>query len=173
MGFNKSNRLATGSSKCNGQQRFVFRYIDLILFFGVGFQRILAQNPCEPTRLPYPAWSGVCTGLTPERKGEQATAKTETYYKSVRYLAENAGSMQVVQGDGNPKTGHQLDRSEHFQLFLHCLGLPSQIPAKQWVWDTGPFFGIRRQRVFLRSHLDTGVPPSGITPGNEVWGPLI
>ena len=94
-------------------------------------------------------------------------------FKSVRYLAENAGSMQVVQGDGNPKTGHQLDRSEHFQLFLHCLGLPSQIPAKQWVWDTGPFFGIRRQRVFLRRHLDTGVPPSGITPGNEVWGPLI
>ena len=34
-------------------------------------------------------------------------------------------------------------------------------------------FGIRRQRVFLRSHLDTGVPPSGITPGDEVWGPLI
>ena len=81
--------------------------------------------------------------------------------------------MQNVQGDGNPKTGHQLDHSEDFQLFLHCLGLPNQIPAKHWVWDAAPFFGIRRQRVFLRSHLDTGVPPSGITPGDEAWGPLI
>ena len=60
-------------------------------------------------------------------------------FNSVRYLAENAGSMQAVQGDRNPKTGHHLDHSEHFQLFLHCLGLPNQIPAKQWVWDAGPF----------------------------------
>ena len=94
-------------------------------------------------------------------------------FNSVRYLAENAGSMQVVQGDRNLKTGHQLDHSEHFQLFLHCLGLSNKLPAKEWLWDTGPFFGIRRQRVFLRSHLDTCLPPSGITPGDEVWGPLI
>ena len=102
-----------------------------------------------------------------------AISKSFFGFNSVRYLAENAGSMQVVQGDRNLKTGHQLDQSEHFQLFLHCLGLSNKLPAKQWVWDAGPFFGIRRQRVFLRSHLDTGAPPSGITPGDEVWGPLI
>ena len=81
--------------------------------------------------------------------------------------------MQVVQCDRNLKTGHQLDHSEHFQLFLHCLGLSNKLPAKQWLWDAGPYFGIRRQRVFLRSHLDTGVPPAGIPPGDDRWGPLI
>ena len=35
-------------------------------------------------------------------------------FNSVRYLAENAGSMQAVQGDRNLKTGHHLDHSEHF-----------------------------------------------------------
>ena len=67
-------------------------------------------------------------------------------FKSVRYLAENAGSMQVVQGDGNLNAGHPLERSEHFQLFLYCLGLSSQIPTKHWVWDTSSLYGIRRQR---------------------------
>ena len=93
-------------------------------------------------------------------------------FDSVRYLTENAGSMQVVQSDRKPKTGHQLDQSEHFQLFLYCLGLPNEIPAEKWVWDTGPHYGIKRQRVFLRSHLDTTVPLSGPPPGNDAWGPL-
>ena len=94
-------------------------------------------------------------------------------FKSVRYLAENAGSMQAVQGGGDKKAGHPLERSEHFQLFLYCLGLPRQIPTKHWVWDTSSFFGIRRQRVFLRSHLDTGTPVPNSPPGNEQWGPLL
>ena len=53
-----------------------------------------------------------------------------------RYLAENADSMQAVQGGSNMNAGHPLERSEHFQLFLYCLGLPCQIPTKHWVWDT-------------------------------------
>ena len=94
-------------------------------------------------------------------------------FESVRYLAENAGSMQAVQGGSNMKAGHPLERSEHFQLFLYCLGLPRQIPTKHWVWDTSSLFGIRRQRVFLRSHLDTGTPVPNGPPGNEQWGPLL
>ena len=139
---------------------------------------LISGSPCQD--LTYAGYLNGLLGLTGKRSMlffvvYVVLCHTQKLFgfESVRYLAENAGSMQVVQGDGNPKTGHPLERSEHFQLFLHCLGLPSQIPTKQWVWDTGPFFGIRRQRVFLRSHLDTAVPPSGITPGNEVWGPLI
>ena len=86
-------------------------------------------------------------------------------FGAVRYLAENAGSMQAVQGDRKMKAGHPLERSEHFQLFLYCLGLPRQMPIKHWVWDTSSFFGIRRQRVFLRSHLDTGIPIPNSPPG--------
>ena len=64
--------------------------------------------------------------------------------------------------------GHPLERSEHFQLFLYCLALPRQIPTKHWVWDTSSWFGIRRQRVFLRSHLNTGTPvPNGLLATNS------
>ena len=73
----------------------------------------------------------------------------------VRYLTENAGSMQTVQTDRKPKAAQQLEHSEHFQMFLYCLGLSSKQPVKQWIWDTSPYYGIQRKRVFLRSHLDT------------------
>jgi hypothetical protein len=139
---------------------------------------LISGSPCQD--LTYAGYLNGLLGLTGKRSMlffvvYVVLCHTQKLFgfNSVRYLAENAGSMQAVQGDRNLKTGHHLDHSEHFQLFLHCLDLPNQIPAKQWVWDAGPFFGIRRQRVFLRSHLDTGVPPSGITPGDEVWGPLI
>ena len=139
---------------------------------------LISGSPCQD--LTYAGYLNGLLGLTGKRSMlffvvYVVLCHTQKLFgfNSVRFLAENAGSMQAVQGDRKLKTGHHLDHSEHFQLFLHCLGLPNQIPAKQWVWDAGPFFGIRRQRVFLRSHLDTGIPPSGITPGDEVWGSLI
>ena len=48
-------------------------------------------------------------------------------YDAVRFLTENAGSMQVVQRNPKHKTGYQLDQSEHFQMFIHCLGLPTTV----------------------------------------------
>ena len=139
---------------------------------------LISGSPCQD--LTYAGYLNGLLGLTGKRSMlffvvYVVLCHTQKLFgfKSVRYLAENAGSMQAVQGDGNLKTGHPLERSEHFQLFLHCLGLSSQIPTKQWVWNTSSLYGIRRQRVFLRSHLDTGTPLAGITPGNELWGPLI
>ena len=38
---------------------------------------------------------------------------------------------------------------------------------------TSAWYGIRRKRVFLRSHLDTDVPVATPPPGDERWGPLI
>ena len=139
---------------------------------------LISGSPCQD--LTYAGYLNGLLGLTGKRSMLffvvyvlLCHAQKLFGFKYVRYLAENAGSMQVVQGDGNLKTGHPLERSEHFQLFLHCLGLSSQIPTERWVWDTSSLYGIRRQRVFLRSHLDTGTPPPGSTPGNELWGPLI
>ena len=94
-------------------------------------------------------------------------------YDAVRFLTENAGSMQVVQRNPKHKTGYQLDQSEHFQMFIHCLGLPTNIPTNQWIWDASTFYGVRRKRVFFRSHLDTAAPVTSPPPGNEEWGPLI
>ena len=139
---------------------------------------LISGSPCQD--LTYAGYLNGLLGLTGKRSMlffvvYVVLCHTQKLFgfKSVRYLAENAGSMQAAQGDGNLKTGHPLERSEHFQLFLQCLGLSSQIPTKQWVWNTSSLYGIRRQRVFLRSHLDTGTPLAGITPGNELWGPLI
>ena len=139
---------------------------------------LIAGSPCQD--LTFAGYLNGLLGLTGKRSMLFFVVYVVVYhlqklfgFNAVRYLAENAGSMQVVQCDRNLKTGHQLDHSEHFQLFLHCLGLSNKLPAKQWLWDAGPYFGIRRQRVFLRSHLDTGVPPAGIPPGDDRWGPLI
>ena len=54
-----------------------------------------------------------------------------------------------------PKGIQRLEQSEHFQMFLYCLGLPTKQPTNRWVWDTSPYYGIQRKRVFLRSHMDT------------------
>ena len=106
---------------------------------------LISGSPCQD--LTYAGYLNGLLGLTGKRSMlffvvYVVLCHTQKLFgfNSVRYLAENAGSMQTVQGEGNLKTGHQLDHSEHFQLFLHCLGLPNQIPAKQWVWDAGPFF---------------------------------
>ena len=105
---------------------------------------LISGSPCQD--LTYAGYLNGLLGLTGKRSMlffvvYVVLCHTQKLFgfNSVRYLAENAGSMQAVQGDRNPKTGHHLDHSEHFQLFLHCLGLPNQIPAKQWVWDAGPF----------------------------------
>ena len=94
-------------------------------------------------------------------------------FDAVRFLTENAGSMQVVNPDRKSNDGQTLEQSEHFRMFLYCLGLFNKLPVRQWIWDTSPFYGIRRKRVFLRSHLDTAVPLSEPAPGDEIWGPLI
>ena len=79
----------------------------------------------------------------------------------------------MVQCDHKSNTGYQLDQSEHFQMFLYCLGLPNKFPSKQWTWDASVFYGIRRKRVSFRSHLDPAVPLTSPPPGDEAWGPLI
>ena len=94
-------------------------------------------------------------------------------FDAVRFLTENAGSMQIVQRDRKPNARQSLEQSEHFQMFLYCLGLLNKQPVKQWIWDTSSFYGIRRKRVFLRSHLDTAMPIADPAPGDDTWGPLI
>ena len=91
----------------------------------------------------------------------------------IRYLTENAGSMQIVQTDRKPKGMQRLEQSEHFQMFLYCLGLPSKQPTNRWVWDTGPYYGIQRKRVFLRSHMDTEKLASVPLTFIDEWGPLV
>ena len=69
----------------------------------------------------------------------------------------------------------RLEQSEHFQMFLYCLGLPSKQPTNRWVWDTSPYYGIQRRRVFLRSHMDTEelaiVPLTRSAPFLDGMGP--
>ena len=93
--------------------------------------------------------------------------------ESIRYLTENAGSMQIVQTDRKPKGMQRLEQSEHFQMFLYCLGLPSKQPTSRWVWDTSPYYGIQRKRVFLRSHMDTEELASVPLTFLDEWGPLV
>ena len=93
--------------------------------------------------------------------------------EAIRYLTENAGSMQIVQTDRKPKGMQRLEQSEHFQMFLYCLGLPSKQPTSRWVWDTSPYYGIQRKRVFLRSHMDTEELVSVPLTFPDEWGPLV
>ena len=121
---------------------------------------VVAGSPCQD--LTYAGYLNGLLGLTGQRSmlffvvylvilHLQKLFGTE----SIRYLTENAGSMQIVQTDRKPKAMQRLEQSEHFQMFLYCLGLPSKQPTNQWVWDTSPYYGIQRRRVFLRSHMDT------------------
>ena len=71
------------------------------------------------------------------------------------------------------KISYQLDQSEHFPMFLYCLGLPTNAPSKQWIWDASVYYGVRRKRVFFRSHMDTVTPITSPPPGDDEWGPLI
>lgn len=139
---------------------------------------LIAGSPCQD--LTYAGYLNGLLGLT----GKRSMLFFVVYvvlchlqklfgFDSVRFLTENAGSMQVVKCDRKPNAGHTLDQSEHFQMFLYCLGLANKLPVKKWIWDTSLFYGIRRKRVFFRSHLDTAVPPSDSAPGDELWGPLI
>ena len=139
---------------------------------------LIAGSPCQD--LTYAGYLNGLLGLTGNRSMlffvvyvVLSQLQTLFGFNSVRFLTENAGSMQTVENKRKPNSGPQLEQSEHFQLFLYCLGLPTNVPANAWLWDTGPYYGIRRQRVFLRSHMDTAIPPTRPVPGDEVWGPLV
>ena len=139
---------------------------------------VVAGSPCQD--LTYAGYLNGLLGLTGQRSmlffvvylvilHLQKLFGTE----SIRYLTENAGSMQIVHTDRRPKAMQRLEQSEHFQMFLYCLGLPSKQPTNQWVWDTSPYYGIQRRRVFLRSHMDTeelAIVPLTFLDG---WGPLV
>ena len=139
---------------------------------------VVAGSPCQD--LTYAGYLNGLLGLTGQRSmlffvvylvilHLQKLFGTE----SIRYLTENAGSMQIVQTDRKPKAMQRLEQSEHFQMFLYCLGLPSKQPTNRWVWDTSPYYGIQRKRVFLRSHMDT--EELAIVPLTflDEWGPLV
>ena len=139
---------------------------------------VVAGSPCQD--LTYAGYLNGLLGLTGQRSmlffivylvilHLQKLFGTE----SIRYLTENAGSMQIVQTDRKPKGMQRLEQSEHFQMFLYCLGLPSKQPTNRWVWDTSPYYGIQRKRVFLRSHMDT--EELAIVPLTflDEWGPLV
>jgi len=139
---------------------------------------LIAGSPCQD--LTFACYLNGLLGLT----GKRSMLSFVVYivlchlqslfgYDAVRFLTENAGSMQVVQRNPKHKTGYQLDQSEHFQMFIHCLGVPTKIPTNQWIWDASTSYGVRRKRVFFRSHLDTAAPVTSPPPGNEEWGPLI
>ena len=139
---------------------------------------LIAGSPCQD--LTYAGYLNGLLGLT----GKRSMLFFVVYvvlchlqelfgFDAVRFLTENAGSMQVVNPDRKSNAGQTLEQSEHFRMFLYCLGLFNKLPVRQWIWDTSPFYGIRRKRVFLRSHLDTAVPLSEPAPGDEIWGPLI
>ena len=138
---------------------------------------VIAGSPCQD--LTYAGFLNGLLGLTGQRSMLFFVVYIVILHlqklfgiESVRYLTENAGSMQPVQPDKKQKNVHRLEQSEHFQLFLYCLGLPSNQPVKQWIWDTSSYYGIQRKRVFLRSHLDTDVPPTTTLVPEEEWGPL-
>ena len=124
---------------------------------------LIAGSPCQD--LTFAGYLNGLLGLTGKRSMLFFVVYIVLYhlqalfgYEAVRFLTENAGSMQVVQRNLNSKTGQQLDQSEHYQMFIHCLGLPPNIPAQHWIWDASTFYGVRRKRVFFRSHLDTATP---------------
>ena len=139
---------------------------------------VIAGSPCQD--LTYAGFLNGLLGLTGQRSMlffivYIVILHLQKLYgtKSVRYLTENAGSMQPVRPDGRKQNVSCLEHSEHFQLFLYCLGLPSNQPARQWIWDTSQYYGIQRKRIFLRSHLDADVPPTITLSADNEWGPLV
>ena len=139
---------------------------------------VVAGSPCQD--LTYAGYLNGLLGLTGRRSmlffivylvilHLQKLFGTE----SIRYLTENAGSMQLVQTDRKPKGIQRLEQSEHFQMFLYCLGLPTKQPTNRWVWDTSPYYGIQRKRVFLRSHMDTEELAIVPLTFHDEWGPLV
>ena len=139
---------------------------------------VIAGSPCQD--LTYAGFLNGLLGLTGQRSMlffivYIVILHLQKLYgiKSVRYLTENAGSMQPVHPDNRKRNANRLEQSEHFQLFLYCLGLPSNLPVRQWIWDTSPYYGIQRKRVFLRSHLDTDIPPTILLSPEKEWGQLI
>ena len=110
---------------------------------------VVAGSPCQD--LTYAGYLNGLLGLTGQRSmlffvvylvilHLQKLFGTE----SIRYLTENAGSMQIVQTDRRPKAMQRLEQSEHFQMFLYCLGLriayfrawPRPWPWP-WPWPAG------------------------------------
>ena len=139
---------------------------------------VVAGSPCQD--LTYAGYLNGLLGLTGQRSMLFFVVYLVILHlqklfgpESVRYLTENAGSMQIVQIDRKPKGMQRLEQSEHFQMFLYCLGLPSKQPTNRWVWDTGPYYGIQRKRVFLRSHMDTEKLASVPLAFIDEWGPLV
>ena len=137
---------------------------------------VVAGSPCQD--LTYAGYLNGLLGLTGQRSMLFFVVYLVILHlqklfgpESVRYLTENAGSMQIVQTDRKPKGMQRLEQSEHFQMFLYCLGLPSKQPTNRWVWDTGPYYGIQRKRVFLRSHMDTEKLASVPLTFIDEWGP--
>ena len=139
---------------------------------------VIAGSPCQD--LTYAGFLNGLLGLTGQRSMlffivYIVILHLQKLYgiRSVRYLTENAGSMQPVHPDNRKRNANCLEHSEHFQLFLYCLGLPSNQPVRQWIWDTSRYYGIQRKRIFLRSHLDTDIPPSTTLSTEQGWGQLI
>ena len=139
---------------------------------------VIAGSPCQD--LTYAGFLNGLLGLTGQRSMlffvvYIVILHLQKLYgiRSVRYLTENAGSMQPVHPDNMKRNANCLEHSEHFQLFLYCLGLPSNQPVKQWIWDTSRYYGIQRKRIFLRSHLDTDIPPTIILNTEKEWGQLV
>ena len=138
---------------------------------------VIAGSPCQD--LTYAGFLNGLLGLTGQRSMlffvvYIVILHLQKLYgiKSVRYLTENAGSMQPVHPDNLKRNANCLEHSEHFQLFLYCLGLPSNQPVRQWIWDTSRYYGIQRKRIFLRSHLDTDIPPTNILSTEKDWGQI-
>ena len=139
---------------------------------------VIAGSPCQD--LTYAGFLNGLLGLTGQRSMlffvvYIVILHLQKLYgiKSVRYLTENAGSMQPVHPDSRKRNANCLEHSEHFQLFLYCLGLPSNQPVRQWIWDTSQYYGIQRKRIFLRSHLDTDVPLASALSTDKEWGQLV
>ena len=66
-------------------------------------------------------------------------------------------ACKLYQTDRKPKGMQRLEQSEHFQMFLYCLGLPSKQPTSRWVWDTSPYYGIQRKKgISTESHGHRG-----------------
>ena len=139
---------------------------------------VIAGSPCQD--LTYAGFLNGLLGLTGQRSMlffvvYIVILHLQKLYGigSVRYLTENAGSMQPVHPDNLRRNANCLEYSEHFQLFLYCLGLPRNQPVKQWIWDTSRYYGIQRKRIFLRSHLDTDIPLTNILSTESDWGQLV
>ena len=98
---------------------------------------VVAGSPCQD--LTYAGYLNGLLGLTGQRSMLFFVVNLVILHlqklfgtESIRYLTENAGSMQIVQTDRRPKAMQRLEQSEHFQMFF-CLGLPSKQPTNWWV----------------------------------------